>query len=176
MARLVFGMNLSLDGYADHDRFAPDKALFAHWIDQVKGSAGAIYGRKLYEIMRYWDENQAGWGPAEQEFALAWRGLRKWVVSGVLREVGPNATLLDGDLRTAVAALKAHAAGEIDVGGPVLAQALGEMGLIDEYRLYYHPVVLGGGRPFFAGALPKLRLVGSDRIGPETVRLTYVPA
>lgn len=176
MARLVFGMNLSLDGYADHESFAPDAALFAHWIEEVKRSAGAIYGRKLYEIMRYWDKDQADWVPAERAFALAWRGLRKWVVSSVLHEVGPNATLLAGDLRTAVVALKAREVGEIDVGGPVLAQSLGEMGLIDEYRLYYHPVVLGTGRPFFAGALPKLRLVGSDRIGPEAVRLTYVPA
>jgi dihydrofolate reductase len=176
MARLVFGMNLSLDGYANHEAFAPDPVLFDHWIEHVKGSAGAIYGRKLYEIMRYWDEDMADWGPAEHAFATAWRGLQKWVVSSVLREVGPNATLVDGDLRSAVVALKAREAGEIDVGGPVLAQALGEMGLIDEYRLYYHPVVLGGGRPFFAGALPRLRLVGSDRIGPEAVRLTYVPA
>ena len=176
MARLVFGMNLSLDGYADHESFAPDAVLFDHWTQQVKGSAGAIYGRKLYEIMRYWDEDQAEWGPAHHAFALAWRDMRKWVVSGVLREVGPNAVLLDGDLRTAVSALKALETGQIDIGGPALAQALGEMGLIDEYRLYYHPVVLGSGRPFFAGALPRLRLVGSDRIGPETMRLTYVPA
>ena len=176
MARLVFAMNLSLDGFADHDAFAPDAALFEHWIEQVRSAAGCVYGRKLYQIMRYWDEDQPDWGAAEREFATAWCGLRKWVVSRSLAEVGPNATLLRGDLRATVGALKAEEAGEIDVGGPELAQALGEMGLIDEYRLYFHPVVLGGGRPFFAGALPRLRLIASDRIGAEAIRLTYVPA
>ena len=176
MARLVFAMNLSLDGFADHEAFAPDAALFEHWIDQVRDAAGCLYGRKLYQIMRYWDEDQPGWGAAEREFATVWRAAHKWVVSESLAEVGPNATLLRGDLRATVGALKAEEAGEIDVGGPELAQALGEMGLIDEYRLYFHPVVLGGGRPFFAGALPRLRLIASDRIGAEAIRLTYVPA
>ncbi|KAF0113218.1 MAG: bifunctional deaminase-reductase domain-containing protein [Rhodobacteraceae bacterium] len=176
MARLIFGMNLSLDGYVDHESFAPDQDLFRHWIERVRGVTGSLYGRKLYEIMRYWDEDQADWGPDERAFARAWRVMSKWVVSRTLSEVGPNATLLSGDLATAVQALKAAQPGEIDVGGPVLAQALGEMGLIDEYRLYYHPVVLGSGRPFFVGALPRLKLVGSDRIGAEAIRLTYVPA
>jgi len=176
MAKLVFGMNLSLDGYADHEAFAPDAGLFRHWIDEVGRATGSLYGRKLYEIMRYWDVDDPGWGPDERAFADAWRGLRKWVVSGTLTEVGPNAELLQGDLGEAVGRLKATHEGEIDVGGPVLAQALGDLGLIDEYRLYFHPVVLGGGRPFFVGALPKLRLTGSDRIGAEAIRLTYVPA
>ncbi|MFN6005569.1 MAG: dihydrofolate reductase family protein [Paracoccaceae bacterium] len=176
MAKLVFGMNLSLDGYADHESFAPDADLFQHWIESIRGVTGSLYGRKLYEIMRYWDEDQADWGPAEHDFAQAWRAMPKWVVSRTLAEVGPNTTLVSGDLAAAVQALKAGQPGEIDVGGPALAQALGELGLIDEYRLYYHPVVLGSGRPFFAGALPKLELVGSDRIGAEAIRLTYVPA
>jgi len=73
-------------------------------------------------------------------------------------------------------ALKAERAGEIDVGGPDLARTLGDLGLIDEYRIYLHPVVLGGGRPFFAGPRPRLRLVANDRIGEDVIRLTYVPA
>ncbi len=140
------------------------------------GLSGSLYGRKLYEIMRYWDEDQDGWGAEERAFAKAWRAMPKWVVSGTLATVGPNATLVQGDLRAAVQALKAGQKGEIDVGGPQLAQALGEMGLIDEYRLYFHPVVAGGGRPFFAGALPRLRLVASERIGPDVICLTYRPA
>jgi riboflavin biosynthesis pyrimidine reductase len=72
--------------------------------------------------------------------------------------------------------LKAQLAGEIEVGGPELAQSLTDLGLIDEYRLYLHPVVLGHGKPFFAGPRPPLRLVASDRIGGDVMRLTYVPA
>ena len=72
--------------------------------------------------------------------------------------------------------LKAELAGEIDIGGPDLAQSLTALGLIDEYRLYLHPVVLGRGKPFFASSRPPLRFVASDRIGEATIRLTYVPA
>ena len=72
--------------------------------------------------------------------------------------------------------LKAERVGEIDVGGPDLARTLGDLGLIDEYRIYLHPVVLGGGKPFFTGPRPPLRLVASDLIGENVIRLTYVPA
>jgi len=72
--------------------------------------------------------------------------------------------------------LKAELAGEIEVAGPELAQSLGELGLVDEYRLYIHPVVLGHGKPFFAGPRPRLRLVASDVIVKDVIRLTYVPA
>ena len=73
MARLVFGMNQSLDGYVDHMRFAPDPALFQHFVEQAREQTGAIYGRGLYELMRYWDEDDAGWSAAEHDFARAWR-------------------------------------------------------------------------------------------------------
>jgi dihydrofolate reductase len=175
MANLVYGMNLSLDGYVDHDRFAPDPVLFRHWIDQVRGLAGSLYGRRIYEIMRYWDEDQPGWGPDEQAFAAAWRDQHKWVVSRSLTSVGPNATLVSQDVETVVRDLKARIDGGIDVSGTILAQHLGSLGLIDEYRLYFHPVVLGHGTPFFAGPLPKLRLVASERIGDAVIRLTYLP-
>jgi dihydrofolate reductase len=176
MAKLVVGMNLSLDGYVDHDAFAPDPVLFRHFVDQTAGQAGSLYGRGLYEVMRYWDDEQPGWNPAERDFAQAWRAQPKWVVSRTLTSVGPNATLADGDLEAFVRRLKADVSGEIDAGGTVLAQSLAELGLIDEYRLYLHPVVLGGGKPFFAGARPRLRLVAHDRVGEAVIRLTYVPA
>lgn len=176
MAKLVYGMNVSLDGYVDHMKFGPDAGLFAHFIAVIRDAAGCLYGRTLYQIMSYWDEDQPGWGAPERAFAAAWRGQRKWVVSRTLTAVGPNATLVAGDLGTAVRRLRDEADGIIEVGGPVLAQTLSEMGLIDEYRLYLHPVVLGGGAPFFRGALPRLRLTGSDRIGAEAICLTYVPA
>ena len=176
MAKLVFGMNLSLDGYVDHEKFAPGPALFRHWIEQVRNLAGSVYGRRIYELMRYWDDDQPEWGVAEREFAAAWRRQPKWVVSRSLTSVGPNATLVAGDLATFVGGLKARLDGEIAVAGPALAGSLTDLGLIDEYRLYMRPVVLGRGKPFFAGPRPPLRLVANDLVGEDTVRLTYVPA
>lgn len=175
MATLVFGMNVSLDGYVDHDRFAPDAELFRHFIEQAGEQAGSIYGRRLYEIMSYWDDEHPEWDVAERAFAEAWRSQRKWVVSRTLTSVGPNATLVGEDLEAEIRRLKAEVDGEIEVGGPDLAQSLGELGLIDAYRLYLHPVVLGEGRPYFQGPRPRLRLAATDHIG-EAVRLTYVPA
>ena len=176
MARLVFGMNQSLDGYVDHMAFAPGPALFRHFIEEARGQAGSVYGRRMYEIMRYWDDDQPEWDAPEQAFAAAWRKQPKWVVSRTLKSVGPNATLLTGDLETAIRALKAERDGEIEVAGPNLARSLTDLGLIDEYRIYLHPVVLGHGAPYFSGPRPPLHLTGSDRIAEDVIRLTYVPA
>ena len=176
MAKLVFGMNQSLDGYVDHQEFAPDPVVFRHWIEHVRGVTGSVYGRRMYEIMRYWDEDDPEWDTERRDFAAAWRSQPKWVVSRSLKSVGPNATLVEDDLETAVCGLKARLAGEIAVSGPDLAQSLTDLGLIDEYRLYLHPVVLGRGTPFFAGSRPPLRLVASDLVGGSVIRLTYVPA
>lgn len=176
MATLVFGMNVSLDGYVDHDKFGPDPVLFRHFIEQAREQTGSIYGRRLYEVMRYWDDDDAEWTPELREFAEAWRSQPKWVVSRSLKSVGPNATLVTGDVGAAIRRLKEELDGEIEVGGPDLARSLTELGLIDAYRLYVHPVVLGGGKPFFAAPQPPLRLTASERIGESAVRLTYVPA
>jgi dihydrofolate reductase len=126
MAKLIFALNQSLDGYVDHQNFLPDPALFRHFIEDVRSLTGMVYGRRMYEVMRYWDEDHAEWSAK--------------------------------------------------VAGPELARSLTELGLIDEYRLYFHPVVVGHGKPFFAGPRPPLRLVASDRLGKDTIRLTYVPA
>jgi dihydrofolate reductase len=93
-----------------------------------------------------------------------------------LTSVGPNATLVEDDIEAVICRLKARLAGEIAVSGPDLARSLTDLGLVDEYRLYFHPVVLGRGKSFFAGPRPPLRLVASDIIGAGTIRLTYVPA
>ena len=175
MAKIVFGMNQSLDGYVDHDAFGPGPVLFRHFIELVRGLTGSVYGRRLYEIMRYWDEDHAERSPDEREFALAWRNHPKWVVSRSLKTIGPNATLIADDVEAAIRKLKAELAGEIQLGGPVLAGSLTDRSLIDEYRLYVHPVVLGRGNPFFAGARPRLRLTATDRIDADVIRLTYVP-
>ena len=68
MAKIVFGMNQSLDGYVDHDKFGPSPALFQHFIEQVRGLAGSVYGRRIYEVMRYWDDDHPEWDAAEHDF------------------------------------------------------------------------------------------------------------
>src|SRR6201986_304470 len=142
MAKLVYGLSQSLDGYVDHMKLGPPApAVFRHFIELVRGLTGVIYGRRMYEIMRYWDEDLPDWGAEERDFAVVWRSLPKWVVSRSLKSVGPNATLVADDAEAAVADLKARRAGEMSVSGPVLAHSLA--GLVDEYRLYLHPVVLG---------------------------------
>ena len=176
MAKLVFGMMQSLDGYVDHQSFAPGPALFRYWIEHVRSLSGSVYGRRIYEIMRYWDDDRSEWDAAEREFAVAWRSQPKWVASRSLKSVGPNATLVSDDIEAAIRGLKAERDGEIDVAGPELARSLTDLGLIDEYRLHLLPIVLGGGKPFFAGPRPPLRFVASDRIVEDVVRLTYVPA
>ncbi len=176
MAKLVFGMNQSLDGYVDHDAFAPDAGLFRHFIEQTKELTGSLYGRRLYELMVYWDDDQDDWGTAEHEFAAAWRKLPKWVVSTTLNSVGPNATLLTGDLGEAVKKLRDEHEGTIEVGGTRLAKSLGDLGLIDVYQIYLHPVVLGSGTPYFAGPRPPLRLADSTVMDGGVIRLHYEPA
>jgi len=176
MAKLVYGMNQSLDGYVDHLAFRPSAALFRHFIEQVRDLTGSVYGRRMYEVMRYWDEDRADWGAEEHNFAAAWRSQPKWVVSRSLKSVGANATLVEDDIEAVVRVLKAQLIGEIEVAGPELAGSLTDLGLIDEYRLYLYPVVLGRGKPFFAGPRPPLRLVTSDLIGEDVIRLTYISA
>jgi len=176
MAKLVCGMNVSLDGYVDHLGFAPGPGLFRHFIDEARQQTGSMYGRRMYEIMAYWDEDHPEWDADRQAFAAAWRRQTKWVVSRTLRTVGPNAILLGDDLEQAVRTIKAGQEGEIEVAGPKLAYSLTQLGLIDEYRIYLHPVVLGQGTPYFAGPRPPLRLVAHERIDADVLKLTYVPA
>lgn len=181
MAKLVFGMMQSLDGYvwgpADGPNLPmPGPMLHRHFNDHVRGLAGCLYGRRIYEMMQYWDEDRSEWDAIAQDYAQAWRAQPKWVVSRSLKSVGPNATLISGDVGAYVRRLKADVEGDIDVAGPELAGSLTDLGLIDEYRLYLRPFVLGGGKPYFAGARPPLRLIASDRVPEDAVRLTFVPA
>ncbi len=176
MARLVFGMNQSLDGYIDHMAFAPGPTLFRYFVEEAQRQTGSVYGRRMYEVMRYWDDDHPEWSADEHAFAAAWRKQPKWVVSRSSTSVGPNARRVEGDLEGAIRTLKAERDGEIEVAGPDVAHTLTELGLIDEYRIYLHPVVLGHGKPYFAGPRPRLRLVSHDRIGDDVIRLAYVPA
>ena len=181
MGKLVFGMMQSLDGYVDGvagrlELPPPGVALGRHFTDHVRGIAGCLYGRRIYEIMRYWDEDRPEWDADDHDFAAAWRAKPKWVFSRTLTSVGANATLVAENVETFVRRLKEDVEGDIDVAGPALAGSLTDVGLIDEYRLYFRPFVLGGGKPYFAGARPPLRIVASDRVGEDAVRVTCVPA
>jgi dihydrofolate reductase len=169
-------MNQSLDGYVEHREFIPSPALFRHFIEKVRDTTGMVYGRRMYEVMRYWDEDRPDDDAEEQEFATLWRSKPKWVMSRSLKSVGHNATLVEHDIEAAIRGLKAQHAGEIEIAGPELAGSLTNLGLIDEYQLYLHPVVLGHGKPYFSGPRPRLRLVANDRIAEDVVRLTYVPS
>lgn len=178
MAKLVYALNCSLDGYVDHDHpaFTPDPVLFQHFIEDMGSLSGAIYGRKMYELMRYWDDEQEGWDDAERAYAAAWQRTPKWVISRTLTEVGPSATLVSEDMEGTVRRLKTELDGTIEVAGPRLAGSLTDLGLIDEYVMYIHPVVLGTGTPFFTGARGRLQLAGNAEVGNGVVRVAYVDA
>lgn len=108
MAKLVFGMNQSLDGYVDHTAFGPSPTLFRHFIEEAQRQTGSVYGRQMYEVMRYWDDEHPEWDAERQAFAAAWRSQPKWVVSRSLKSVGPNARLVGEDLEAAIRKLKAE--------------------------------------------------------------------
>ena len=179
MAKLSFGMMQSLDGYVDDAAGGlvippPCPVLFRHFVDHVGSLNGMVYGRRIYELMRYWETDQPMWGAPEHDYARVWRAKPKWVASRTLGAVGANAVLIAGDVADAVRKLKAEIDGEIEVAGPDLAGQLTQHDLIDEYRLYFRPFVLGGGKPFFAGARPPLRHKATTAVGADAVMLTYV--
>ena len=181
MGKLVFGMMQSLDGYVDGvtgqlELPPPGVALGRHFTDHLRGLAGCFYGRRIYEIMRYWDADRPEWDADDHDFAAAWRAKPKWVVSRTLKSVGAPATLVAEHVAAFARRLREDVEGDIDVAGPALAGSLTDLGLVDEYRLYFRPFVLGGGKPYFAGARPALRILSSDRVGEDAVRVTCVPA
>jgi dihydrofolate reductase len=174
-------MNVSLDGYVDDVAGGlvmgpPGPRLFDYWIETVRSHAGVIYGRRMYEVMRYWDDDRPEWTEPLREFAAVWRRLPQWVVSDTLQTVGPNATLISGDLETQLRAIKARTEGVLSVSGPRIAGLMTKLGLIDEYQLVLRPFVLGAGKPFFHEVRPPLRLISSVLLDDVTVRLVYEPA
>lgn len=183
MARIVYSMLMSLDGYiagpdGDIDLPVPEEELHRHFNGEMWRTAIALCGRRLYEAMRFWDspEREAG-VEVERDFAQAWRKTPKIVFSTMLGEVGANARLADGDAAAAARSLKAETDGEISVGGAELAGHLSRAGLIDEYRLYMHPVVLGGGKPYFQRGLSlTLTPLGTQSLPQGVTLLRYAPA
>jgi dihydrofolate reductase len=169
MRKLIFGMNVTLDGYiaAPGDDLgwsggggpdsSPSDELFQWWSDRVAATGLALYGRKLWETMSsHWPtaDQQPGATPAEIEFARRWRDMPKVVFSSTIDaatmdDVDRNTRLVTGDAVTEITRLKAEDAGPMDIGGATLAGAAVRAGLIDEYALVTHPVLVGGGTPFF---------------------------
>src|SRR5262245_59328945 len=109
MAKLIFSMQQSLDGYVDHMKLGPPgPALSRHFFEQACDQSGFVCGRVMYEIMRYWDDDSTDWDAEDRDFAAVWRRQSKWVVSRSLKSVGPNATLVEGDLEAAIRGIKAQ--------------------------------------------------------------------
>ncbi|WP_067820835.1 dihydrofolate reductase family protein [Nocardia inohanensis] len=157
MRKLTFGMNLSLDGYIaapgdDLGWSAPDDELFQWWSDRVAATGLALYGRKLWETMSsHWPtaDQQPGVTPAQAEYARRWRDMPKVVFSATTRDVDWNTRLVTGDAVTEITRLKGEDGGPMDIAGATLAAAAMRAGLIDEYVTVTHPVLVGGGTPFF---------------------------
>ena len=157
MRNLIFSMTASLDGYTagpggDISFSAPDPELFRFHTERVRELSGHICGRGLYETMLYWETPAArapGQSADELEFARLWSELPKYVFSRTLETVEGNSVLLRGELREEVERLKGEPGGPLEVGGASLAGELMRLGLIDEYRLFIAPVLLGGGTPYF---------------------------
>lgn len=157
MRRLTFGMNMSVDGYIaapgdDLGWSAPSDQLFQWWSDRVHAAGLALYGRKLWETMSsHWPtaDEQPGATAATIEFARRWRDMPKVVFSSTTTTVNWNTRLVTSDAVDEITRLKAVDGGRMDVGGATLAAAVMRAGLIDEYVIVTHPVLVGGGTPFF---------------------------
>ncbi|MDT0477991.1 dihydrofolate reductase family protein [Streptomyces sp. DSM 41014] len=157
MRKLIYGMNLSLDGYIaapgdDIGWSTPSDELFQFWSDRLQTTELSLYGRKLWESMSsYWPtgDQQPDATPAEIEFARRWRDMSKVVFSSTVDAVDWNTRLVTGDAVTEITRLKAEDGGPMDIAGATLAGAAMRAGLIDEYVLATAPVLVGGGTPFF---------------------------
>ncbi|GAA2659211.1 dihydrofolate reductase family protein [Streptomyces aculeolatus] len=157
MRKLIYGMNLSLDGYIaapgdDIGWGVPDDELFQFWSDQLQATDLTLYGRKLWQTMSsHWPtgDEQPDATPAHIEFARRWRDMSKVVFSSTIDKVDWNARLVTGDAVAEITRLKAEDGGPMDIGGATLAGAAMRAGLIDEYVLATAPVLVGGGTPFF---------------------------
>jgi dihydrofolate reductase len=181
MRKLIFGMNATVDGYIaapgdDIGWSAPSDELFQWWLDQELANEMSLYGRKLWEAMSsYWPtgDRQPGVTPAQIEFARNWRDTPKVVFSSTIGEVGWNTRLVTGDPVAEITRLKAGDGGPMSIGGATLAGAAMRAGLIDEYVIVTHPVLVGGGTPFFTtvDSWVNLNLV-ETRTLPDGVVLT----
>ena len=187
MGKVVYLMNVSLDGFVetpDHslDWARVDDELHEWFNDRLRATAVSVYGRRLWEVMAaYWPTGEANPESTEamREFARVWNATPIVVFSHELESVEHGARLVRGDVGEELAKLQREFDGEIAVGGPTLAAQFIERGLVDEYQLVVHPVVLGAGTPYFPPGVSRLDLrsietrafvSGAMYLGYETIR------
>jgi dihydrofolate reductase len=157
MGKLIYSLNVSLDGFAATpngglDWANVDDELHTWFNDQARELDASLYGRRMYELMvAYWPTAEADPSASEpmRDFARIWNATPKIVFSSTLESVEGNSRLARGDVGDELARLRSEFDGDLDVGGPTLASAFIRRGLVDEYRLLVHPVILGAGLPFF---------------------------
>jgi dihydrofolate reductase len=186
MGKLIYMLNVSLDGYVetpDHslDWAVVDDELHSWFNDQTRAMDASLYGRGLYELMAaYWPtaESDPSTTETEREFARLWNAMPKIVFSSTLESVEWNSRLVRGDVGEELARLRTEFDGDLDVGGATLASAFIRRGLVDEYRLVVHPVILGGGTPFWPklDAPIRLRLTETHRFASGALYLSYAAA
>lgn len=157
MRKVTCSMSVSLDGYivgpdGNFDWTAPDEEVFRFWIDDIRQVGVHLLGRRLYETMLYWEsaEQETSVDAADREWNALWKPLPKVVFSTTLSTVQGNARLASGGLTEEIERLRAEPGeGDIAIGGATLAAEAAALGLIDEYQAMVHPVLVGGGIPFF---------------------------
>ncbi len=185
MRKLIYSLNMSLDGYVEDangslDWSIPDDEIHQFFNDQEREFDVSLYGRHLYEIMQpYWstaDQNPDS-SAVEKEYSRIWKAIPKIVFSRALDHVEGNATLMRDGLLEEATKLKSQPGRLISVGGPSLASSLIEAGLVDEFRTVVHPVTLGGGKPFFPHNISvKLKLLETHRFASGSIYLRYARA
>jgi dihydrofolate reductase len=181
---IFYGYTVSVDGYiagrqgGDIGLPMPEEALHLHFNEMQQRTALTLYGRNMYEVMKYWDTPPAGSSEVDQEYARAWQTTPKVVFSTTLESVGPNARLVKNkaEVERTVRQLKAETNGDIEVSGSGLAASLIRLGLVDEFRMYMMPVVLGGGKPYFeAGLQLELEPLGAESLPQHCTLLRFRP-
>ncbi|WP_031479756.1 dihydrofolate reductase family protein [Streptomyces bicolor] len=183
MRSVTYSMNVSLDGFIvgpddDFNWTEPDEETFRSWIDEIRLVGVHLLGRRLYETMLYWEtaDQDPSLDDSRLEWAALWKPLPKVVFSTTLSAVQGNARLASGDLAEEIERLRAEPGeGDIAIGGATLAAEAAALGLIDEYRVRVHPVLVGGGIPFFPQRERRvdLELVETRTFGSKVVYLRY---
>lgn len=170
MGRLIYLMNVSLDGFVETperslDWTIVDDELHSWFNDRERESEVNLYGRRLWEVMAaYWPTGESDPDATEtmREFARIWNASQKVVFSTELESVGHGARLARGDVGEELAKLREEFSGDMEVGGPTLAAQFIERGLVDVYQLVVHPVILGAGRPFFPPLASPINLLHTE--------------
>ncbi|RIK30913.1 MAG: deaminase [Chloroflexi bacterium] len=181
MRKVIYSLSMSLDGFMegpnnDLSWVLVDEEFHRFSNEQAKAIDTSLYGRGLYETMRYWDtaDTLPGSEPYEVEFAQIWQKIPKVVFSTTLQEVGPNARLVRGNVAEEVNRLKAQPGQAMDVGGAGLAATFMRLGLIDEIQVFLQPVAIGSGTPMFQiDETVKLHLIEARPFTSGVVFLRY---